>query len=262
MEPLLTIAISTLGDDGIKRVAAMAPPRLDGLQYVVSWQGHDDKPLPASLAARGDIKVVRTASRGLSANRNNAMDHCPSGWMLVGDDDLQYDADQLLTVMETLRAHDDLDYVLMRHTGHGSAGYPMEEFDPAGKHPRGYVLTSFDMALRCRDVRWDTNWGLGTPRLPLGEENILLLDLIAAGKRGRYIPVVSCRHVHPSTGWRRQSAAQHRAHGLVIRLQYPLSGLARLPLVAWRYGTMTGDSRTAALWNLLRGFLTPRPPKG
>lgn len=46
----LDVLICTYTPDGIRRVAGMNLPALEGVTYIVSWQEHADAPVPDSLA--------------------------------------------------------------------------------------------------------------------------------------------------------------------------------------------------------------------
>ena len=83
----LDIAIVTHRPEGIARVAAMNLPVIDGVRYVVSWQSHEEAPVPESLV-RDDVEIHRFDGRGISLNRNHAYDHCRADIVLNADDDL------------------------------------------------------------------------------------------------------------------------------------------------------------------------------
>ena len=79
----LDVAISTYKRDGIRKVEKMLPPPQEGVKYVVSWQEHDDNPIPSELSSRADVEVYRLDKKGLSNNRNNAISHCKGDIILI-----------------------------------------------------------------------------------------------------------------------------------------------------------------------------------
>lgn len=86
----LQVAIPTHAPEGISRIERVLLPPREGVGYVVSWQDHRNARIPDAVAARDDVEVLRFDGRGLSANRNNALEHCRADIILIGDDDLVY----------------------------------------------------------------------------------------------------------------------------------------------------------------------------
>lgn len=263
--PFLTIGISTTGRDGIERVAQMlSAPLPDSLYYIVSWQNSSGE-LPATLV-RPDVLVDRPAGHGLSRNRNNVLrlwnkirSRDDKSWLLIADDDLRYDAERLERAISRLRAHPELDYAAFAHTGSGDGAYPDYEFDLDGRRPRGYYITSFNLAVSRGDVMFDTNFGLGAGDLAIGEEQLWVHDLRQHGARGRFFPVAICEHKHPSSGLKAMTAGQHQAHGIILRLDYPLTAPLRIPLIARRYSRSHHQPLWPAMKALYKGYFTPRP---
>ena len=70
----LQVLISTCSPEGISRVAAMALPAVEGVEYLVMWQRHEGGEVPETLAERPDVRVMRSGRIGLSANRNDLLD--------------------------------------------------------------------------------------------------------------------------------------------------------------------------------------------
>ena len=165
----LEVMISTLGSDGIKRVAAMTLPQMAGVSYLVSWQTvGEDSLLPEQLEARSDVRVIRTASKGLSRNRNHALDHASADVLLIADDDLDYIPQGLEAVRTAFEADPDLDIGLFRYSN-GCGGYekvyPQSPVRIAGHLPKDYYTTSMEIAIRREgrsgSLRFHEEFGLG-----------------------------------------------------------------------------------------------------
>ncbi len=115
----LDVLISTMGYDGIKRVVAMNLPRVDNVKYIVSWQlPGDDFPgvIPQELM-REDVNVYQLNSRGISLNRNNAIDNSTADICLTADDDLKYTPEQLKSVIATFENNPDVDIATFKYSG-------------------------------------------------------------------------------------------------------------------------------------------------
>ena len=90
----LDVLIATHTPEGILRVADMNLPVVEGVRYIVSWQDHRDAEIPPALDARNDVTVDRFGQRGVSFNRNNAIELSTADVYLVADDDLRYSSSQ------------------------------------------------------------------------------------------------------------------------------------------------------------------------
>ncbi len=252
----LDVLISTLGRDGISRVAQMRLPEIDGVGYIVSWQEPDGLPVPPELASRPDVRIYPLGGRGLSRNRNNALDHSTADIRLIADDDLRYTPDGLRAVIAAFERSPEVDIACFRYDGADAKTYPSRECRLTTKLPKDYYLTSFEMAIRNRGeasrLRYDERFGLGSGCLPLGEEEELFHRAVRHGLVARFFPVNITTHPGLTTGNRPMSDPRAlRARGAVIALYYPLSWTLRIPLVAWRERR---KGRAPFLGMLFQGF--------
>ncbi len=145
----LQVLVCTIGDEGIARVASSHLPAVAGVEYVVCWQAPTKSaPVPRSLAGRGDVRVLRHSSSGVSRNRNFAIGAATAPLALFGDDDVDYSAQGLACLIETARSLPDADIICCRHTRCGLFPKPYPESAVTVAHaPRGYYTTSFEIAL-------------------------------------------------------------------------------------------------------------------
>lgn len=237
--PTLDVLICTLGPDGIRRVAEMPLPEMDGVRYIVSWQMSGTDVPPPVLSSRKDIEIHRADSRGLSANRNNALACSRADIMLIADDDLRYTPEGITSVIDAFAGHPDVDIGLFRYTGADAKYYPEGCRRIGFPLPKGYYLTSFEIAIRrcaaTEGLRFDPRFGLGAPVFGSGEELLFVREAIKRGANVTMFPTVITEHPGMTTGTRMtSSAAVQRAEGLVIALLNPLTAPLRIPLKAWR----------------------------
>ena len=236
----LEILICTI-DDGINRVAEMLMPRREDVGYLVSWQLRDarDAQLPESLE-RDDVRVVRLEGRGLSRNRNHAIDNAQGDICLIADDDLKYYAYNLGRVIECFEHNQQLDFATFRYDSAADKKiYPSQEFD-LKRFPKGYYVTSFELAFRRTSVqgrlRFDEHFGLGAEVLKAGEENVFVHDALVMGLRGRFFPITIAIHNHPTTGVSRageRGVIMANAAYLQVAYKHNYKWL-RAVLMAWR----------------------------
>ncbi|MDE7159673.1 MAG: glycosyltransferase family 2 protein [Muribaculaceae bacterium] len=230
-------AVVTYGPEGISRVASMLLPPAPGVRYVVSWQNHDGAPVPDALE-RPDVLVVRTSTRGISLNRNNALSHCDADIVIFADDDLTLYPGAPDAVREAYARHPEAQVITFR-SDHGDPGrFPLSATRLGRRLPKGYSVASFEITMRgraARILRCCPEMGVGAPSIHGGEDELILWTALRNGLETRFEPAVICAHPHPSTGLRDMPAPGNlRAIGCAIALMYPLTAPLRIPLKIWR----------------------------
>lgn len=263
--PRLEVLISTIGRSGIERVAGMGLPCVDGVGYLVSWQGADGE-VPAELE-RPDVRIVTTLSTGLSNNRNDAFAASVAPLLLIADDDLRYTVSGLKTVMDTMEEHPEVDLATFMHCGGSGKAFPDSEFDmrsPAS----GYYVTSFEIAVRRhvvvgeRSVGFDPRFGIGAPMFGAGEEQFFVDDVIAQGFCCRYFPRLIVEHPGVTTGERYLNPGVLMAQGVYLGTRFGwLDALIRIPLLAWRHYRAHRYTLFPSMWYLAKGWSIGRPPR-
>lgn len=234
----LEVLIATCRPDGIARVAAMELPELEGVGYLVSWQQPGEASVPPGLASRPDVRIVKNEATCLSGNRNAAFEAARGDILLIADDDLLFTAKGLKGVIDAFAARSSMQMVLFRNESSGKA-YPAREVGLGRKLPKGYYVSSVEIALRrecLRDprLRFPEDFGLGA-RYGCGEEEIFVAAAIRRGLDVRFIPHTVCRHEGESTGSGHSlSKTTMKGFGATIALLHPLSAAFRLPLKALR----------------------------
>lgn len=254
----LDVLISTLGIDGINKVADMHLPVTEGINYIVSWQlsrSEINMPLPSRLM-RDDISVYRLEGKGLSLNRNNAIDKSTAEICLIADDDLHYTSEQLQSVIAVFGRDANLGLATFCHTGSGK-WYPRHEFD-LNTTPRGYYVSSVDIAFRREKIgrlRFNPYFGLGAPELHACEEALFVYQALHMGIKCRFFPIDICHHNGTTTGLRQVGKGVVMANGAYLSIVYPCSALLRLPLWAWRNWRHGRIKLFPAMASLLKGYI-------
>lgn len=233
--------IATIYPEGIRRVAEMDLPKVEGVSYVVAWQMPGAEPIPETLARRDDVTIVRSDTRGVARNRNIALRAASADIVMLSDDDLRYTRESLRKVIDTFKANPDVDVALFRYEG-GNKVYPDREAELHLPLPmKGWYVTEFELAFRRDAVQgkaeFDEAFGIGAGYIGAGEVDILLVRLLRGlGLRGRFFPETIARHpAHPTTGERPgQKLCVVRSRGVFRRLYYPWSWPLRILLDAGR----------------------------
>lgn len=257
--PTLTVMICTVGTDGMERAAKVLLPPERGVDYVVSVQDTEADLAPAMPEAlrRPDVTVSGLPGRGLSRNRNHALELARGELLLVADDDERLLPDTLREVRRLMGEHSNVDIALFRFSGPDGAWpkhYPAAPADYAEAERRGYYASSWEMALRRRvkdiGLRFNELFGLGSPALCAGEEAVLLADAMRLGLRIRLFPLkVGTTDLH-TTGTRfLQSPQVQRTKGATFQYCY---GTARALWLCLREAAHYALRGQASPWPILR----------
>lgn len=253
--PRLQVLICTFGAEGIRRVAEAIHPQMPGVGYLVSWQLPDgDLPVPAELE-RPDFHIVKTTSRGLSPNRNNALRVASAPLCLISDDDVSYTADELETVIQSFADHPEADIITFKYRSDSEHKlYPDRSFE-LSKPVKGYFTSSIEIAFRRKRViesgiRFNEDFGIGGTFMA-GEEDLFLHYLLRNGLKGLYIPKVIAYHPALSTGEANADNPDYiRTKGAVFTHLHPHSWPLRMLAHAARH-----KSPEISRWQYLKQWL-------
>lgn len=254
----LEVLICTYGKDGLNRVSKMNLPKIEGVRYLISLQTNEPHTPLLDELIRKDISISTTNSTGLSNNRNNSLNNATGDICLIADDDLSYTAEQLQSIINVFEQNQSLDIALFRHSGNNNKQYPGYEFDLSKKFPKGYYITSFEIAFRRKSIpsslRFDSRLGIGAA-MPAGEETLFIHQALKEGLTCRFFPITIVCHKDLSTGSRTPSANVIQANGAIIAVRYGLLGLMRLPIIAWRLSRQGKAKFFPAVHHLLKGYI-------
>ena len=255
----LDVAISTYRPDGILRVENMlsrlAPQ--SGVRFVVSWQEHENAPIPESLIDRGDVEVVRYDVKGLSNNRNNALAHSSADIVLIADDDLIFLPDFSVNIKEAFKSDPRIDLGIFKINFPNEKKYPDKDCRLRLPLPKGYYGSSVEIALRRERLDSLKFWGemgLGNPFLHCGEDELFLISAIKRNYNCHFFNTTIANHPVESTG-DKVSPGILRGRGFIIGLIYPFTCLLRIPLIAFRIRKKKKSSFLSSLIELSRGAL-------
>lgn len=183
---ILDILICTI-DEGIAKVPNVLMPPRDDVRYVVSvqWTREDVKDvIPQILREREDVKLTFIEGKGLSRNRNNAIENASGDILLIADDDNRYTDELIGNIFEAYEVHPEADVIHFQALN--------LDGEPLHPYPADFVSSVEISFRRYVEVRFDERFGLGSPRLCAGEESVWMKDAKDAGYAIMYVakPVV------------------------------------------------------------------------
>ena len=192
----LEILICSL-NKGIVRVQDVMLEPQDGVRYIVSYQYTDERYLeliPKKLVQRSDVLLFTYKGKGLSANRNLALDKATADIVMYADDDAHILPETPAIITKTFTQLPDLDvafFCATTYTGKPLKAYAEEAYQIRDRDAQ-YNFSALEMAFRRPVVqgriRFDERFGLGTQFLTCGEEEIWLEDALRAGLKMFFIP--------------------------------------------------------------------------
>lgn len=257
---ILEVQICTFGKEGILRVALMELPVVKDVRYLISWQNPErlTVAIPEKLN-RQDITIFEHNDIGLSNNRNVAINRSNADIILFSDDDLKYTDEGLSYVKSVFEKDDNLDFATFKHSGTDNKIYPDHEFIINKTLPRGYYVTSFELAVRRSslpdDIRFSPMLGAGSPYFHVGEENLFMYRLTLNGLRGRFFPFTIVTHEGVTSGNRIPTDKILQGHGVWFWIRYGwVEGFLRVSKNALKQKV----SLSKSMYYMLRGFFMAR----
>lgn len=199
MEQLkLDILICTVADNLQEVEGLLLPPRAD-VRYTVSVQ-HEGQAstvtVPGALSERDDVTIGFQDGKGLSRNRNNALSLASGDICLLADDDNRYHAGQIDTILNAWKENPDADILTFQAQDYSG--------EPLHPYPAPYVcsveITFRRSAILEKGLRFDERFGLGSPLLCAGEEDVFMADARRAGLTIRFIPQYIVRTDRDTSG--------------------------------------------------------------
>ena len=204
----LTIGYSTLAD----RVGNIVPPPIQrnwGVSIIIqnpdsiAWRGER----LAQLVMRDDLEVQELDSLGVAKSRNRNIWLAKGEYLVFGDDDVEFDVDGLSKAIAYLDDHPQ--YSLLLAMAKDSAGkirkrYP-KKIEQLTKFNSAKAAT-YEMIIRVDAIRqlgvwFDEKFGAGAKNY-LGDEYIFIVDLLSAGGKAVFVPIVIATHPEESSGSR------------------------------------------------------------
>lgn len=194
----LDILICTVSDR-LQAVSGMLLPEHDGVRYIVSVQHTcpaQKVAIPSAIESRSDVTVGLLEGWGLSRNRNNALGMATADICLIADDDNRYRQEHIDAILDAWSANPDADILTFQ-----AETLPGEPLHP---YPAPYVcsveITFRRSSIIEKGLRFDERFGLGSPLLCAGEEEVFMADARRAGLNVRYIPEVIVQTEGVTTG--------------------------------------------------------------
>jgi glycosyltransferase involved in cell wall biosynthesis len=211
-QPTFTFGYSTLAS----RLGNIVLPDLTNnpsWDALITVQSGDKKPPTVEQllqAPKGERVTTKAfAGKGVAKLRNQVLALANGDYVIFADDDIVFSEKGIKSAIEYLEANPGVALVLgqaIDETGSLRKKYPAK---PARLTKLNSArAATYEMIVR-RDlvakakVTFDENFGAGVKKTYLGDEYIFICDLISAGLRCEYLPIVLATHpmVSSGSGW-------------------------------------------------------------
>lgn len=136
------------------------------------------------------VRYIETQGRGLSLSRNMAIRNALADICILCDNDVEYEADYEKTILSAFEAHPEADLIVfyIRRKEKPQPNY-------ASVKKMGYLsvlkIFSPEIAFRRKSIQglsFNEDFGAGSGKYLMGEENIFLYDCLRARKKILYVP--------------------------------------------------------------------------
>jgi len=152
------------------------------------------------------IKVINVFEKGLSKNRNLALQNATKPLILLTDDDVVFELNFELKVIKAFNEnveHDGFRFQFLNGKGNLAKKYP-REFQSKLSKLQILNTSSIELVFKRESVLnkallFDVDFGLGTI-FNMGEEAIFVSDAIKKGLKIGFVPEEIVSHLHISTG--------------------------------------------------------------
>lgn len=137
------------------------------------------------------VKYVCTNERGLSRSRNMAIENASADICILCDNDVVYVDDYQKLILDSFEKYSDADIIVFYIKRKEK---PVPNYFSVKKMDYLSVLKIFspEIAFRresIKDIKFNTDFGAGSGKYIMGEENIFLYDALKAGKKIYYVPL-------------------------------------------------------------------------
>lgn len=192
---------------------------IKGVNNLVVIQNPNNEAIPEY---KPQIKVIEQNLSGVTKSRNAVLDNTSTKYLLFGDDDITFNTESIIEVIDYFEANPDVSIILA------------QAVDESGKLRKPYptkihnlTLTNsakaatYEMFIRVatikeNDIRFDENFGAGADNY-LGDEYIFIADGIRSGLKGTFLPIVVAVHPTDSSGNFRNTPADLRVRAAVFK---------------------------------------------
>ncbi len=250
--PSLQVLICTY-NEGIAGIPQLLLPARRGVSYLVSHQYSEPLSISAqhvadALEGRHDVTLVRHQGKGLSRNRNTALENATAELLLIADDDAHFSDNAFDDIRRAMAGQPDAIAATFRIST--PEGTPYKRYPERTRHTRRSIfrISSIELVLRreallAHGIRFDERFGLNA-RFPCCEEIVLSHDLLASGCLFPMFPMVIAYHSAASSGRNYQSVASCRARGALLARTLGWRGYLAMLLFGLRHRHEFTDDRT------------------
>lgn len=231
----IEVLISTYNEDIYLIPSQILPPK-NNIQWLVSFQyseSHYLSTLPSELIEREDVTLIIKKGKGLSSNRNMALEAAKGDLLVLSDADAHFKPSYFQTIFKTFEAHSDLDIAFFQaetYEGQLLHAYPNVSFNYKDT-PKGFWYNSLGIVIKRSNFlpQFDTRFGLNASYFGCGEEELFLFEAFKKGLKIQYFPkVIICTKRKTSANRFYQDKSLQRAKGAVLcEMHGPFSATLR-----------------------------------
>ena len=187
----LEVLLSILNMDDINYIDSL---KITGNAVVINQCDDNGRENITRRSVRGSdqaVKYVKTTERGLSKSRNLAISESSADICILCDNDVVYEDNYEELILNEFEKHKDADIIVFYIKRKEK---PVPNYDSERKMNYLSVLKIFspEIAFRresIKDIKFNEDFGAGSGKYIMGEENVFLYDALKKKKKIYYVPV-------------------------------------------------------------------------
>lgn len=183
----------------------------------IAWRGSK----LAQLMLRDDVEVQELKTIGVAKSRNRNIWLAKGEYLVFGDDDIEFDVEGLTKAIAYLDDHPQ--YSLLLGMAKDTQGRLRKRYPSKVQKLNRYnsaKAATYEMIIRVEAIRqlgvwFDEDFGAGASNY-LGDEYIFVVDLLSAGGKAVFVPIVLATHPDESSGSRWGSERDRKARAAIF----------------------------------------------
>ncbi len=174
-------------------------------KVVVINQLSNNKIQPINISIN-DRRVYSYKEKGLSLSRNRAIQNSTADICVIADDDLVYKKDYKDIIINAFLKYKNADIIAFYVQSKNEERPTTKQKEGRIKYLKSMKVASFQIAIK-RDsivknnIVFDTNFGAGSGKYLMGEENIFLFECLKKGLKIYFVPLTIADVYHNESTW-------------------------------------------------------------
>lgn len=177
----IEVLISTMNLESNKELVKRM--NVKALSVTINQITETNKSLISTTESDSMHRVYSYYEKGLSKSRNNALQHSNSDICIIADDDVTYYDNCFNTILDAYKRYPDADIIAFYVKSKNSKRPTTKQSTKRINFLTSMKISSFQITFKRnsileKEIKFDENFGAGTDKYFMGEDNIFLTDCL------------------------------------------------------------------------------------